>query len=379
MFRFMMWLARRLAAGRAAAGARPAEQAPGMPVTVIQGTGRPGTGGQRLVTVRLPDGRLAEGEHVADSAGPAGASGGQNPTVVLVGQPGNGASNGASKQGGGGPRGRWYSGIPRWIRWGVPIVVIAALFRRIVAWAVLAALSGALHLFGVNVSLPHVSFGWPWSSSASSSSTTLVGPLVLNKIEGIDKPALGSTTFDFMFTHSVNKPLGILPCWYSATFSAVGHASATVNLNPGAAWWKPSTGHYVLKVLSKPSGTTPGQVAVTMALPQPQLPQSVHDVSVDNTLSKPVSTDHSWTYPGVACGVLVKPQFSQSVLYAQAQQEAFKQATTVKGVTQPLIAAAEKEAAAIIGGNFITPTLNSLHYKVSKFTIRWIAPPAPPG
>ncbi len=60
-----------------------------------------------------------------------------------------------------------------------------------------------------------------------------------------------------------------------------------------------------------------------MALPLPQLPQSVHDVSIDNTLSKPVSSDHSWTYPGLACGVLIKPQFSQSVLYAQAQSEAF--------------------------------------------------------
>ena len=152
---------------------------------------------------------------------------------------------------------------------------------------------------------------------------------MLQKIEGIDKPALGTTTFDFMFTHSVSNSMGILPCWYSATFSAVGRASATVNLNPGAAWWKPSTGHYVLRVLSKPSGPTPARSAVTMALPLPQLPQSVHDVSIDNTLSKPVSSDHSWTYPGLACGVIIKPQFSQSVLYAQAQSEAFTQATTV--------------------------------------------------
>ncbi len=150
---------------------------------------------------------------------------------------------------------------------------------------------------------------------------------MLQKIEGIDKPALGTTTFDFLFTHSVSHSMGILPCWYSATFSAVGHASATVDLNPGAAWWKPSTGHYALRVLSKPSGATPGKVTVTMALPLPQLPQSVHDVSIDNTLSKPVSSDHSWTYPGLACGVLIKPQFSQSVLYAQAQSEAFQQAT----------------------------------------------------
>lgn len=168
--------------------------------------------------------------------------------------------------------------------------------------------------------------------------------------------------------------MGFLPCWYSATFYAVGKASATVDLNPGAAWWAPATGHYVLTVLSKPAGSTPGQVSVTMTLPQPQLPQTVHDVSVDNTLSKQVSTDHSWTYPGLACGAIIKPQFAQSVLYAQAQAEAFTQATTVKSVTQPLIAAAEKEAGTIIGGNFITPVLGALGYKVSSFTLRWAAP-----
>jgi hypothetical protein len=72
--------------------------------------------------------------------------------------------------------------------------------------------------------------------------------------------------------------------------------------------------------------------------------------------------------------VLIRPQFTQSVLYAQAQQEAFTQATTVRGVTRPLIAAAEKEAGIIIGGNFVTPTLNALHYKVTKFALRWVAP-----
>jgi hypothetical protein len=322
--------------------------------------------GPDLVSVRLPDGRVVEGER-ADSRQAAGGppnARGLNPTIVIAGPPD-------------GPRRRWYSRIPRWLRWTVAIVVIAAVFRRIAAWAALAALSGALHLFGINVHLPHVSFGWPWSASSATSSNTLVGPLVLQKIEGIDKPALGTTTFNFLFTHTVNHSLGILPCWYSATFYAVGKASATVDLNPGAAWWKPSTGHYVLKVLSAPSGTTPGQVSVTMALPLPQLPQSVHDVSIDNTLSKPVSSDHSWTYPGLACGVIIRPQFAQSVLYAQAQAEAFKQATTVASVTQPLIAAAEKEAGTIIGDNFVTPTLNALNYKVSRFTIRWVTPTPP--
>ncbi len=58
---------------------------------------------------------------------------------------------------------------------------------------------------------------------------------------------------------------------------------------------------------------------------------------------------------------------------------AFQKATQTSSVTQPLIAAAEKEATTIIGGNFITPTLNALNYKVSSFTIRWVAPGASGG
>jgi hypothetical protein len=352
VFRFIVWLARRLGSGHDSGQPSSATVLPG-----------------QLVTVRLADGSAAGragGGGAGSGNGTPGSAEQQNPTIVLVGQPG-----------GPPPRRNWFFRIPRWLRWTAIIVIVGVFFRRVVAWAVLGALSAALHLFGANVHLPHITFGWPWSSPTSSS--VLVGPLVLQKIEGIDKPALGTTTFSFLFTHSVSKPMGFLPCWYSATFYAVGHASATVNLNPGPSWWKRSTGHYVLRVLSKPSGSAPGRVSVSMALPLPQLPQSVHDVTVDDTISRPVSSDHSWTYPGLACGVLIKPQFAQSVLYSQAQTVAFQKATQTKSVTQPLIAAAEKEATTIIGGNFITPTLNALNYKVSSFTIRWVAPGAGAG
>ena len=309
-----------------------------------------------LVNVRLPDGSLVQGE-------PAG---GQGPAPAAVG---GSITSGRRRR-------RWYSPVPRWVRWSAGTTIVILVFRRAVTWAVITGASGALHLTGVNPHLPHVTFGWPWSTLTAPPAAldVLVGPLVLAKIEGIDAPALGTTTFDFLFTHKVSKSMGFLPCWYSATFSAVGKASATVDLNPGPAWWNPATGHYVLTVLSKPTDGTPGQVSVTMTLPAPQLPQTVHDVSVDNTLSRQVSADHSWTYPGLACGAIVKPQFTQSVLYAQAQQEAFTQATTVKGVTRPLIAAAEKEAGTIIDGNFIAPTLGALGYKVASFTLRWAAP-----
>lgn len=261
-------------------------------------------------------------------------------------------------------------GFPRWAPWAAVIVLAVLVFRRVVAWAVTGALSAVLSLFGVH--LPHVSFGWPWQSSTTTN--TLVGPIVLQKIQGIDKPALGTDNFDFIFTRKVSKNIGIWPCWYSATFSAVGRASATVDLNPGPAWWKPSTGHYTLRTLTGRTGTTPGRVAITMALPLPQLPQSVHDVSVDDTLSQPISTDHSWTYPGLGCGVLIRPQFAQSVLYAQAQTEAFYQATHLTSVTGPLTATAEQEATTIIRDNFIVPTVDALGYTVTRFTIRWVAP-----
>jgi len=305
-----------------------------------------------------PD-RAAELVTVAGASAAGKHPGGLNPTIVLAAPPD-------------GPRRRrWWDRIPRWLRWTALAVIVVALFRRIATWALLAALSGALHLFGISASLPHVTFGWPWSSSSGTSSTTLAGPLVLQKIEGIDSPALGSTTYGFLFTHTVNKPVGFLPCWYSATFYAVGHASATVDLNPGPSWWKPSAGHYALRVLSRPTASAPGRVTVTMALPRPQLPQSPHDVTIDNIPSKPIDTQHSWTYPGFGCGAIIKPQFSVSVLYGQAQNLAFYQSTHNPQVTRPLVAAAEGEATQIIRNDFVQPTVNALGYTLTSFSLRW--------
>jgi hypothetical protein len=264
--------------------------------------------------------------------------------------------------------------IPWWVKWVVGIGVVALIFRKAVAWLTIGALSFALHVVGINAHLPHIKFEWPWQTiSAGTTTNVIVGPWVLQKIQGIDHPALGTENFNFLFTHKVSKNIGIWPCWYQATFYAVGHASATVNLNPGPAWWTKSTGHYQLDVLSRPAMGKAGSVAVSIALPQPQLPQSVHDVSIDNTLSQPVSTEHSWTYPGFGCGVVLKPQFAQSVLYSQAQSVAFYRVNHMSSVTQPLIAAAENEANLIIKNNFIQPTLNALGYTLTRFTIRWVS------
>jgi hypothetical protein len=266
--------------------------------------------------------------------------------------------------------------VPRWLTWGAAAVVAGLIFRKAIAWLVIAALSGFFHLVGLNVHLPSLKFAWPWQSlSAGSSTDVAVGPWVLQSIEGIARPALGTENFTFTFTHKVNKSIGFWPCWYSSTFAASGRASATVDLNPGSSWWAPSTGHFVLQVLSKPVPGAAGTVAVSLVLPQPQLPQSVHDITVDDTFSHPIDTQHSWTYPGLGCGALIKPQFAQSVLYAQAQNLAFHQATHNSQVTRPLINAAESEAAQIIRYNFIQPTVNALGYTLTRFSIRWLGAP----
>jgi hypothetical protein len=148
-----------------------------------------------------------------------------------------------------------------------------------------------------------------------------------------------------------------------------------VDLNPGPAWWTPETGHYRLQVLSRPAGEVPGRVSVAIVLPQPQLPQSVHDVTVDDTMSHPIDVQHSWTYPGLGCGALIRPQFSESVLYGQAQNLAFAQVKSNPKVTGPLISAAEAQAALIIKNNFIQPTVNALGYKLADFAIHWSTEP----
>jgi hypothetical protein len=266
--------------------------------------------------------------------------------------------------------------IGRSAKWALVLAAAVFIFRRVIASVVLTALAAALHFLGLNVHLPSVRFAWPWQTiTAGTTTNTDLGPWVLQKIEGISRPALGQANFTFVFTHKVSKSIGIFPCWYASTFYAVGHASATVDLNPGPAWWRPAQGHYRLQVLSRPRGGQPGQVTVTMMLPAPQLPQSAHDVTIDNLPSKPVATQHSWTYPGFGCGVLLRPQFAQSVLYAQAQQIAFYKATRAPAVTRPLIQSAETEATQTIRDNFIQPTLNALGYTLKQFTLRWTAAP----
>ena len=259
--------------------------------------------------------------------------------------------------------------VPKWGKWALAGAAVVLVFRKAAVWAVIAGLSAVLHVTGVSIHVPK--FAWPWTSITHGTTTnTDVGPWVLQRIEGISRPALGRANFNFLFNRKVSKNIGPWPCWYQETFYAVGYASATVDLNPGPAWWS-EAGHYDLQVLSNPSDGKPGRVTVAMTLPMPQLPQSVHDITIDNTASRPVASDHSWTYPGFGCGVLIRPQFAQSVLYAEAQQLAYWKSTHLTSVTRPLISAAETEATTTIRDSFIQPTLNALGYDLTKFTVIW--------
>jgi hypothetical protein len=309
--------------------------------------------------------------------GPVGTDGW--PTSPGTLPPWRDAPAGAIGRGGGrgrpGPRRRR---IPLGLKWAAALVVIGLIFRRAIASVVLMALSAAFHLVGINAHLPSVRLAWPWQTvTAGTTTNTDLGPWVLQKIQGISKPALGEATFNFLFTHKVSKNIGPWPCWYASTFYAVAHASATVDLNPGPAWWASGQGHYQLQVLSRPQGSKPGHVTVSMVLPRPQLPQSAHDVAIDNIPSKPVETQHSWTYPGFGCGVLLRPQFPESVLYAQAQSIAFYKSQHAPQVTGPLIKTAEAVAAQTIRDNFVQPTVNAFGYTLDRLTVRWAG--APPG
>jgi hypothetical protein len=110
-------------------------------------------------------------------------------------------------------------------------------------------------------------------------------------------------------------------------------------------------------------------------LPQPQLPRSAHDVTIDDIPSRPIDTQHSWTYPGLGCGLVLRPQFDESVLYAQAQNIAFYKATHVPQVTGPLVRTAESQALQTIRDNFVQPTVNALGYTLDRFVLRWAASP----
>ncbi|HEV3290306.1 MAG TPA: hypothetical protein VG123_15040, partial [Streptosporangiaceae bacterium] len=82
--------------------------------------------------------------------------------------------------------------LSRWLKWTAVALVAGLVFRRVVASVVLMALSATLHFAGFNVHLPHISLAWPWQTISAGTTTNFdLGPWVLQKIEGISRPALG--------------------------------------------------------------------------------------------------------------------------------------------------------------------------------------------
>ena len=157
------------------------------------------------------------------AAGPysAGSFGPGHPTAVLGGPGGaDGAAAPPLAPPADAPRGT-PGGLPGWpsdpgpgpgrrrlrsrVVWVTVLVLAGLIFRKAIASVVLAALSAALHLVGLNVHLPSVRFAWPWQVvTAGTTTNTDLGPWVLQKIEGISRPALGQVNFNFVFTHKVS-------------------------------------------------------------------------------------------------------------------------------------------------------------------------------
>ena len=196
---------------------------------------------------------------------------------------------------------------------------------------------------------------------------------MLQKIEGISQPALGQANFDFYFTRKVSKNIGPWPCWYASTFYAVGHASATVNLNPGPAWWAPAAGHYRLQVLSRPAAGKPGHVTVMMVLPRPQ-PAAVGARHHDRQPSVPPHRHPAQLdLPGVwlRCGAEAPVRTVRAVLAGPADR--LLQGHPRAAGDRPADWQRRDEATQTIRGSFIQPTLNALGYTLDQFTLRWAA------
>ena len=88
-----------------------------------------------------------------------------------------------------------------------------------------------------------------------------------------------------------------------------------------------ASGHYLLQVLSRRWRVSPAGWRSASCCRSRSCRRRCTTSRSTTPLSHPIDTQHSWTYPGFGCGTLLKPQFSASVLYAQAQNLAFYQAT----------------------------------------------------
>ena len=102
----------------------------------------------------------------------------------------------------------------------------------------------------------------------------------------------------------------------------------------------------------------------------------MHDVAIDNIPSKPMDTQHSWTYPGFGCGVVLRPQFSAvGAVRAGPADRLLQGRARSTGHAAADQARAEAEATQTIRDNFIQPTVNAFGYTLDRFTVRWAASP----
>jgi len=223
--------------------------------------------------------------------------------------------------------------------------------------------------------LPHISFSSPVGPAATT--ITNVGPVILNRLEGLADPAPAEANYSFSF--QIQKTRKILWFWtvgFADTYYVSGEGYAQVLLNPGSAYWKQHPGAFDLTVVRRPvaeanGSVRPGDITLAVMLPQPSLPRSVSGVRLD-PVSGPVSGAAHWI--GCAfhqsCGaaglahVYFTPQVEQMIAYEKL--------TCVAGGDHGLAAAARQEAYSTIYG-WLGKFSGALHYHLS-FSISWILP-----
>ena len=229
-------------------------------------------------------------------------------------------------------RPRAAAGIPRKLAWGAVLVLLALIFRKVIAWAVLAvAVRGPAP--GRAQRAPaarHVRLAVAVGHRGDDHQHQRRAPGCCRRSRASPGPRWAPRTSTSCSPTRSRRT--------SASGRAGTPAPSPPRATPRPRWTStrdrpggpraPATTGY--RSCRRPATGVPGRVSVAIVLPLPQLPQSVHDVTVDNTMSHPIDTQHSWTYPGLGCGALIRPQFSVSVLYAQAQNLAFDRPGTTR-------------------------------------------------
>jgi hypothetical protein len=221
--------------------------------------------------------------------------------------------------------------------------------------------------------LPHISISSPVGPPKTS--VTNIGPVIRNRLEGINNPA--PAVANYLFDFQIKRTRTILWFWtvgFSDTYHVSGEGYSRVLLNPGGSYWKQHPDAFALTVNKQPvtaanGSVRPGDITLVVTLPQPNLPRSTADVRLDPT-SGPISGAAHWIgcVAHQSCGAadLAKVYFTPQV----EQMVAYQKLTCVAGHDQALAAKARQEAYSTIYG-WLSKFSQALHYNL-KLSINWV-------